>query len=58
MASLKPKPVAACSLSPELRSHSRPGHPSSYTHLEKSLVQADTGREMVRFRPALLHASS
>lgn len=58
MASLKPEPMAACSLSPEPYGCHRPGHSSSYTHLEKSLLQADAGREMLRYTPALLHASS
>lgn len=58
MASLKPEPTAACCLSPEPCGHPRTGHASSYTHLKKSLLQADAGREMLRFRPALLRASS
>ena len=58
VASLKPEPTAACSLCPEPYGHTRPGHPSSYAHLEKSLLQADADKEMLRFRPALLHASS
>lgn len=39
MTSLKPEPRATSNLSPVSCGHSRPGHPPSYTHLEKSLLQ-------------------